>query len=297
MERAFYLLTCKIIAHLDQATAEESILYHKHFDTPFKSLTIRRWMWTTYELLDLCTDLDHGVIAIKSLDIISIVLFIKDQGHVINNTYPDLIEALNFFYFIRKTDRPLLEPENNDLNLLLDRYDQSEYCLHAHIIEQGARKLYEHQQTLIIQTPSKPVILPSKPIISSNTINKPIISSNTINKPIISSNTINKPINKPIISSNTINKPIISSNLGNKQITSKKLGNLDGQIIIFYGFQCSILKADIEARGGKVTKNLSGITTFLVMKDLNADTNNVRRAEEQGVRLISKDDFIAQYIN
>ena len=72
---------------------------------------------------------------------------------------------------------------------------------------------------------------------------------------------------------------------------------LTGQVIIFYGFQCPILKADIEARGGKVTKNLSGVTTFLVMKDINADTNNVHRAQEQGVKLISKDEFVKTYIH
>jgi BRCT domain type II-containing protein len=89
------------------------------------------------------------------------------------------------------------------------------------------------------------------------------------------------------------NKPIMKGTTVPKEPT----GSLTGQVIIFYGFQCPILKADVEARGGKVTKNLSGVTTLLVMKDINSNTNNVRRAQEQNIKLISKDEFIGTYIH
>jgi hypothetical protein len=330
MERNFYLLTCKIISHLDDATIEEISFYKTHLKEPFESLTIRRWLWHQYELLDLNTDLNHGVLGIKTTEITPIVIFVKDQITIINNTYPDLIDAIYFLYFIRRIDRPLLEPENNELNRNLERYDQSDYALHARIIEQGARKLYEIQHKSITQPILSPSIIPaSTPLPVSNPLpaSNPLSASNSLpastslsaSTPLpasipLPSKLIGQP-SKPILLPSPVNKPATNKPSANKQTTNKKATNkpptkpvsmvskskvpstLTGQIIIFYGFQCPQLKADIEARGGKVTKNLSGVTTLLVMKDINATTNNVKRAEEQGVKLISKDDFIKIYIH
>ena len=305
METEFCLLTCKMIGRVDDATVEEGMLYRKHFGGSFGSLIVRRWGWRGRELLDVHDDLDNGVIAVKDLEavpeLVPVVMFTPDQITMLSNNYPELVQFLAFLHFIRRTDRPTLEPENESLNNALDLYDQSDAGLKATIIETGARKLY-HLQTTASQT-SKPVLTPtptpklilpaSKPIIPGS---KPIIPAS---KPIIPGSKLILPGSKPIIPASKpiipASKPVVSNPVVSTPV-GERSRSLVGQTIVFYGFQSAELKADIEARGGKVTKSLSGVTTFFVMKDLGAESANVQRAEEMGIALISRDDFIDQYI-
>ncbi|CAH6419382.1 NAD-dependent DNA ligase [uncultured virus] len=75
--------------------------------------------------------------------------------------------------------------------------------------------------------------------------------------------------------------------------------NLAGITVVFSGFSRQAnedFERRIKTRGGKVTGAVSRNTTFLIMKDVNDIKGKGQKAQELGVRIISKDDFEAQYL-
>lgn len=56
------------------------------------------------------------------------------------------------------------------------------------------------------------------------------------------------------------------------------------------------LKEEIENRGGKVTGSVTGKTTCLINNDILSASSKNRKAKELGVRIISENDFIAEYL-
>jgi DNA ligase (NAD+) len=57
------------------------------------------------------------------------------------------------------------------------------------------------------------------------------------------------------------------------------------------------LKDIIEAKGGKVAGSVSGNTTCLINNDVTSNSSKNKKAKELGVRIISEDDFIKEYLN
>lgn len=52
----------------------------------------------------------------------------------------------------------------------------------------------------------------------------------------------------------------------------------------------------IKARGGKVTTAVSRNTSFLILKDINDRKGKAAEAEKRGIPIISREDFIARYL-
>ena len=77
---------------------------------------------------------------------------------------------------------------------------------------------------------------------------------------------------------------------------STNSNQLNGVTVVFSGFRDKGLEEQIRQRGGRVTTSVSRNTTFLVMKDINDRKGKANDAEAKGVRLISKEHFIHQYI-
>ena len=57
------------------------------------------------------------------------------------------------------------------------------------------------------------------------------------------------------------------------------------------------LKDIIEQMGGKVAGSVSGNTTCLINNDVTSNSSKNKKAKELGVRIISEDDFIKEYLN
>ena len=55
------------------------------------------------------------------------------------------------------------------------------------------------------------------------------------------------------------------------------------------------LKAYIESQGGKVASAVSGSTSYLINNDVTSTSGKNKKAKELGIRILSEDDFIAQY--
>lgn len=72
---------------------------------------------------------------------------------------------------------------------------------------------------------------------------------------------------------------------------------LAGMTVVFSGFRDIKLEDQIKERGGKVTGNVSGKTSLLILKNLNDGKGKAEKATQLGIPMISLDQFIAQYIN
>lgn len=55
------------------------------------------------------------------------------------------------------------------------------------------------------------------------------------------------------------------------------------------------LKEIIEARGGKVTGSVTGKTTALINNDITSNSSKNKTAKQQGVPILSEDDFLTEY--
>ena len=58
----------------------------------------------------------------------------------------------------------------------------------------------------------------------------------------------------------------------------------------------SALKDEIEAKGGKVTGSVTGKTTCLINNDTASQSSKNKKAKELGVRIISEEEFIREYM-
>lgn len=71
--------------------------------------------------------------------------------------------------------------------------------------------------------------------------------------------------------------------------------DMDGMVIVFSGFRDNNLKERIHDRGGRVTGSISGKTTHLVLKDINALKGKSRDAVDRGVPMLSLRQFKEKY--
>lgn len=58
----------------------------------------------------------------------------------------------------------------------------------------------------------------------------------------------------------------------------------------------SAMKEEIEKRGGKVTGSVTGKTVCLINNDTTSQSSKNKKAKELGVRIMSEDDFMAEYL-
>ena len=79
----------------------------------------------------------------------------------------------------------------------------------------------------------------------------------------------------------------------NKTIINK--GIFENICFVFTGFRSDELEKFIKDNGGEVETNITSKTNYLIMKDRSKITNKISKAIEKGVKIISKDDFIAQH--
>ena len=54
-----------------------------------------------------------------------------------------------------------------------------------------------------------------------------------------------------------------------------------------------LLKAEIEARGGKVVDSISSKTTYLVNNDINSTSSKNKKAKELNIPIITEEELIA----
>ena len=59
--------------------------------------------------------------------------------------------------------------------------------------------------------------------------------------------------------------------------------------------QTEMVKAYIEAHGGKVTGSVSKSTNYLINNDVTSTSSKNTKAKSLGVPIISEDEFIAQF--
>jgi DNA ligase (NAD+) len=57
------------------------------------------------------------------------------------------------------------------------------------------------------------------------------------------------------------------------------------------------LKDIIEAKGGKVTGSVTGKTTCLINNDTASSSTKNKKAKELGIRIISEEEFVSEYLN
>ena len=72
---------------------------------------------------------------------------------------------------------------------------------------------------------------------------------------------------------------------------------LTGITVVFSGFRDKQLQERIEQRGGKVGNAISKSTNYLIMKDPQDIKGKAQKAASLGVPVISRDQFIAQFLN
>ena len=56
------------------------------------------------------------------------------------------------------------------------------------------------------------------------------------------------------------------------------------------------LKAVIETKGGKVTGSVTSKTTCLINNDVTSNSSKNKKAKELGVRILSEEDFMREYL-
>lgn len=77
--------------------------------------------------------------------------------------------------------------------------------------------------------------------------------------------------------------------------------NLDGMSFVITGSLAhfenrNVLKEEIERRGGKVTGSVTGKTVCLINNDTASQSSKNKKAKELGVRIVSEEDFMQEYL-
>ena len=78
-----------------------------------------------------------------------------------------------------------------------------------------------------------------------------------------------------------------------KTIVNKRI--FENVYFVFTGFRSDELETFIKDNGGNIESTITSKTNYLIMKDMNKITGKISKAIEKGVKIISKDDFIAQH--
>lgn len=79
--------------------------------------------------------------------------------------------------------------------------------------------------------------------------------------------------------------------------TVKHTGNYDLEHlnVVMTGFRDSSLQDSIESRGGKVSSGVSKKTTHLLCMDVNSGSSKMQKAKDQGVVIMTPDEFKLEY--
>lgn len=89
-------------------------------------------------------------------------------------------------------------------------------------------------------------------------------------------------------------------NNANAKTASKKpakdLSELVGAVVVFTGFRNKDYEKLVESSGGKVATSISGKTTLVVAADPTDSSTKIKKAQDLGVRIISKDDFAMYWV-
>lgn len=86
-----------------------------------------------------------------------------------------------------------------------------------------------------------------------------------------------------------------------KREVSQETQNLAGMSFVITGSlqhydNRNELKEEIEERGGKVTGSVTGKTTCLINNDTTSQSSKNKKAKELGIRIISEEDFMKEYL-
>ncbi len=85
---------------------------------------------------------------------------------------------------------------------------------------------------------------------------------------------------KPLIK---INEHKIKTTTVNKFVT--------GNIFVFSGFRDAVLKSKIESYDGSVKDAINSKTTYLVVKEKEGGSSKIKKAEDLGIIILTKDDL------
>lgn len=77
----------------------------------------------------------------------------------------------------------------------------------------------------------------------------------------------------------------------------EKTDTLDGEVIVMTGFRDKEIKEFIENSGGRVSSAVSGKTTMVIAADVNSNSGKIKKAKENGIPVISANDFRHEYIH
>jgi len=147
----------------------------------------------------------------------------------------------------------------------------------------------------------------------SSYVNKQNESSNKSNKNKSPNNSLRNKINLFALTSFTMqnvgfvsipytsNKPPPITN----QPTSQSINNsnqpsnndLNGKNILLTGFRDKEITNFIERSGGTVKSSISGTTNLLIVKDSSTSNKKTQVAEQKGIKIITKQEFIDAYMN
>lgn len=75
----------------------------------------------------------------------------------------------------------------------------------------------------------------------------------------------------------------------NKNVVSKNV--VSKNVVLFSGFRDSELQAQAEMKGWEVKSSFSKAVTLLVVKDGSKETEKIKKARENGVKIVTIDDF------
>ena len=71
-------------------------------------------------------------------------------------------------------------------------------------------------------------------------------------------------------------------------------GKCAGMAVCFSGVRNTELEQRIIETGGTIVSGVSKKTTHLIVKDVNATSSKITKAQELGIVIVNIDDFIAQ---
>lgn len=78
-------------------------------------------------------------------------------------------------------------------------------------------------------------------------------------------------------------------------ISVNKNGKCAGMAVCFSGIRNAELEQRIIEAGGTIVSGVSKKTTHLIVKDVNATSSKITKAQGLGIRIVNVDDFIAQF--
>lgn len=70
---------------------------------------------------------------------------------------------------------------------------------------------------------------------------------------------------------------------------------LGGQVVLFTGVRDKALEETIKNEGGTIGGSFSGKTTILIAKDVNGSSSKIRKARENGVLIVGRDEFVERF--